>query len=140
VRITRGAAKSAASPTEPAPADRDRQTQTVSAFLAASRGGNFEALLAVLDPDVVFRPGAAAAAMGGVGEVRSAAAVANLFKGRAQAARPALVDGEVAIAVFFGGQLRILLALTMLNEKIAGIEAIADHARLAAYDVELIGV
>jgi RNA polymerase sigma-70 factor (ECF subfamily) len=118
--------------------DRDRQNEIVKAFLAASRDGDFEGLLAVLDPEVVFRPDAAATAMGGVGEVRSAAAVANLFKGRAQAARPALVDGEVSVAVFFGGQLRIVLALTMLNEKIAGIEAIADRARLEAFDVEMI--
>lgn len=123
---------------ETAHPDRDRQNEIVKAFLAASRDGNFEGLLAVLDPDVVFRSDQAAMAMGGHGELRGAAAVAQTFKGRARAAQPALVDGAPAIAVYLQGQLRIVLALTLVNEKIAGIEAIADRARLDAFEVELI--
>jgi RNA polymerase sigma-70 factor (ECF subfamily) len=124
--------------TEAAPADRHRQNEIVGAFLAASREGNFEALLTVLDPDVVFRPDQAAASMGGVGEVRGASAVANLFKGRAQAARPALADGAPAVAVIFQGQVRIVLALTFIDGRIAGIEAIADRARLGGLAVTLL--
>ena len=121
-----------------APPDRDRQNEIVGAFLAAAREGNFEALLAMLDPDVVFRPDAVAAAMGSVGEVRGAAPVANLFKGRAQAARPALVDGAPGVAVIVQGQMRIVLALTFADGKISGIEAIADRARLETVDIEVL--
>ena len=78
--------------------DVTRQREIVDAFLAASRGGDFDALLAVLDPDVVFRADHVAVTMGGVAELRGAAAVAETFRGRAQAARAALVDGAVGIA------------------------------------------
>ncbi len=72
------------------------------------------------------------------GELRGAAAVAQVFKGRAQAAKPALVDGALAVSVAFGGQLRIVLGLTFANGKIAAIEAIADRARIAEFDVEVL--
>ena len=118
--------------------DLEKQRRVVEAFLAAARAGDFEALLTMLDPDVVFRPDATAVQMGGTGELRGAAAVAQTFKGRAQAAKPALVDGALAVSVAFGGQLRIVLGLTFANGKIAAIEAIADPARLAAFDVEVL--
>ncbi len=122
----------------PAPdADLSRRRKVVEAFLAASREGDFEGLLAVLDPEVVFRTDAAAARMGGPAEARSAAAVANLFKGRAQAARAALVDGMPGVAVILGGQLRIVLNLTMTDERIVEIEAVADPASIEEFDVVL---
>lgn len=123
--------------TEFSPADSDCQTEIFAAFLAASREGDFEKLLTVLDPDVVFRPDATAAAMGGVGELRGAATVANLFKGRAQSARRAL-EGAPGVAVIFQKQARIVLALTFVDGRIAGIEAIADRARLANLPVTLL--
>jgi RNA polymerase sigma factor (sigma-70 family) len=116
-------------------ADLARQREVVDAFLATSRDGDFEALLAVLDPDVVFRADPVAARMGGQAELRGAAAVAATFKGRAQAARPALVDGVLGVAVDSGGQLRIVLALTITGGKIAEINAIADPERLGQFDV-----
>ena len=122
--------------TEVANPDLEKQRRVVEAFLAAARAGDFEALLAELDPDVVFRADATAAQMGGIAELRGAAAVAQSFKGRAQAAKPALVDGALAVSVAFGAQLRIVLGLTFANGKIAAIEAIADPARIAAFDVE----
>jgi RNA polymerase sigma-70 factor (ECF subfamily) len=122
--------------TEVANPDLEKQRRVVEAFLAAARAGDFEALLAELDPDVVFRADATAAQMGGIAELHGAAAVAQSFKGRAQAAKPALVDGALAVSVSFGGQLRIVLGLTFANGKIAAIEAIADPARIAAFDVE----
>lgn len=121
----------------PAP-DLAQQRRVVDAFLAASRGGDFEALLAVLDPDVVFRPDAAAVRMGGTGEIRGAAAVAATFKGRAQAARPALVDGEMGLAVVFGGRVRVVLRLTVANGRIAEIEAVADPERLGRFDLDVL--
>jgi RNA polymerase sigma-70 factor (ECF subfamily) len=116
----------------PAVADTDvtRQRKVVDAFLAASRGGDFEALLAVLDPDVVFRADATAVRMGGQAVIRGSTAVANTFKGRAQAAKPALIDGAVGLAVIFGGRLRIALNLTFAEDRIVGIEAVADPERL----------
>src|SRR5438445_4602840 len=98
--------------TPPAPeADVSRQKKIVDAFLAASRDSDFEGLLAVLDPDVVFRADPAAQRLGSLGEMRGAAAVAEAFRGRATAARPALVDGAFALAVILGGQLRIVARL-----------------------------
>ncbi|HEY4142125.1 MAG TPA: sigma-70 family RNA polymerase sigma factor [Pseudolabrys sp.] len=122
---------------EPPRADLDKQRQIVEAFLAASRAGDFEALLTMLDPDVVFRPDTAAMRMGNnVTELHGAEAVAQSFKGRAQTAKPALVDGAVSVTVSFGGHVRIVLGLTFAEGKIAAIDAIADPARIAAFDVE----
>jgi RNA polymerase sigma factor (sigma-70 family) len=121
-------------------ADVTRQRKVVDAFLAASRGGDFEALLAVLDPDVVFRADTAAVRMGGQAEIRGATAVANTFKGRAQAAKPALIDGAVGLAVIFGGRLRIALNLTITNDRIVGIEAVADPDRLSQMDLAVLNV
>jgi RNA polymerase sigma-70 factor (ECF subfamily) len=121
-------------------ADVARQRKVVDAFLAASRGGDFEALLAVLDPDVVFRADPIAVRMGGLPEIRGAAAVAETFKGRAQAAKPALIDGAVGIAVIFGGRLRIALNLTITDDRIVGIEAVADPERLRQFDLTVLNV
>lgn len=125
--------------TPPAPdADFSRQKQIVDAFLAASRSGDFEGLLAVLDPNVVFRADQAAQRLGSLAEIRGAAAVAETFKGRAQAAKPALVDGALALAVSFGGQLRIVLRLTISGDRIATVEAVADAGQIAEFDVEML--
>lgn len=118
--------------------DLPRRRKVVEAFLAASRDGDFEGLLTVLDPEVVFRADAVATKMGSPAELRSAAAVANLFKGRAKAARAALVDGVPGVAVIFGGHLRVVLNLTMTGERITGIEAMADPATLGELDVALL--
>ncbi len=103
-------------------ADLSRQRKIVDAFIAASRGGDFEGLLAVLDPDVVFRADDAAQRLGSLAEIRGAAAVAENFKGRAQAAKPALVDGALALAVILGGQLRVVVRLTITGDRISAVE------------------
>ena len=77
--------------------------------------------------------------MGSLAEIRGAAAVAQTFKGRAQSAKPALVDGVLAVAVILGSQIRIVLRLTLENDRIAGIEAIAEPERLGDMDVEILG-
>lgn len=107
-----------------------RQREVVAAFLAASRAGDFAALLTVLDPDVVFRADRAAVQLGGSAEVTGAAAVASAFTGRAQDARPALIDGMLGIVVAPRGRLVLALALTIVGGKIVTIAAIADPARL----------
>jgi RNA polymerase sigma-70 factor (ECF subfamily) len=129
---------SAKSDTETPEADLSRQRVIVDAFLAASKNGDFEALLAVLDPEVVFRSDAVAAKMGGAVELRGAEAVANTFKGRAQAAQPAVVDGAMAIAVVFGGKLRLVLELRIAGDRIAGIQAVADPDRIKGFDVAIL--
>ncbi|RTL74756.1 MAG: RNA polymerase subunit sigma-70, partial [Bradyrhizobiaceae bacterium] len=96
------------------------------------------ALLSVLDPEVVFRSDAVAAKMGGAVELRGAEAVANTFKGRAQAAQPAVVDGAMAIAVVFGGRLRLVLELRIVGDRIAGIQAVADPDRIKGFDVAIL--
>jgi RNA polymerase sigma factor (sigma-70 family) len=123
---------------EAADGDAPRQRRIVEAFLAASRDGDFEGLLAVLDPDVVFRADAAAQRLGSLAEIRGATAVAETFKGRAQTAKPALVDGGTALAVILGGQLRIVLQFTIVGDRIAAFEAIADAERIAAFDIEVL--
>ncbi|WP_269931817.1 sigma-70 family RNA polymerase sigma factor [Aminobacter sp. HY435] len=119
-------------------ADRTRQREVVDAFLAASRGGDFAGLLAVLDPNVVFRADAVASRLGNVAELRGAQAVANNFKGRAQSARPALVDGSIGLLIAPMGKLRVVLALTVTDGRIAAIDAIAAPDRLAQLDVVLL--
>src|SRR5438874_6288184 len=122
----------------PPNADISRQRKIVDAFLAASRNGDFEGLLAVLDPDVVFSADQAAQRLGSLAEIRGAAAVAETFKGRAQAAKPALVDGALGLAVIFGGQLRIVLHLTIAGDRISAVEAVADAERIGTFDVAVL--
>lgn len=124
-------------PAVPKPA-RARQREVVDAFLAASRGGDFEALLAMLDPDVVLRADGTAARLGGSAETRGAAAVAAVFDGRARAASPALIDGRMGVAVAPGGKLLLVLRLTIADGRIAAIEAVADPERLRDLRVEVL--
>jgi RNA polymerase sigma-70 factor (ECF subfamily) len=119
-------------------ADFGRKREIVDAFLAASRGGDFEGLLAVLDPDVVFRADDTAQRLGSLAEIRGAAGVAENFRGRAQAAKPALVDGGLALAIILGGELRAVLHLTIAGDRIAAVEAVADAERLGQFDVEVL--
>jgi RNA polymerase sigma-70 factor, ECF subfamily len=125
---------------EPLSPDDDlaRQREVAAAFLAASRDGNFDALLAVLDPEVIFRADAVAVQMGGTAEIRGGAAVAQTFKGRARAAQVALVDGAVGLAVVLQGRLRIVLGLTIADGRIIAIDAIADPKHVARLDVQIL--
>jgi hypothetical protein len=92
----------------PAPAaTTDLEHEAVLAD-SVGRGGDFEALLAVLDPDIALRADAIAARMDGTGEVRGAAAVAATFAGRAAGARLALIDGAPGMMWAQGGQLRVV--------------------------------
>src|SRR5262245_10611291 len=123
----------------PAPdAELSRKRGIIEAFLKASREGDFEGLLAVLDPDVVFRADAAAQRLGALAEIRGAQAVARTFKGRARAGKAALVDGEMGGAVVLGGVLRIALRVTFAGERIAAVDAVADEAQLAEIDLEVL--
>jgi len=121
-----------------APKDEMRaERKVVDAFLTAAREGNFEALLAVLDPQVVMRGDAAAIRMGGPRQLSGSAAVAKSFAGRAQAARFVLVDGATAIVVAPQGRLLLVLGVTIQDGRIAAIEAIADPERLMRFAFSL---
>jgi RNA polymerase sigma-70 factor (ECF subfamily) len=114
-------------------ADLARQREVVDAFRTALRAGDFEGLLAVLDPDVVVRIDGAAAAPGAAKVVRGAANWARGAITFAQAARfvqPALVDGGLGLVLAPGGRLQRVLRITFRNEKIVEIEIIADSAHL----------
>jgi len=110
----------------------------VDAFLAAARNGDFEGLLTLLDPDVVFRADPTAVRMGGPAEIRGAAAVARSFQGRAQGARTALVDGAVGVVVAPNGRLMLVLGLTIANGKISRIDVIADPERLGTLELAVL--
>ncbi|HZY29159.1 MAG TPA: sigma-70 family RNA polymerase sigma factor [Jiangellaceae bacterium] len=116
-------------------ADLTRQRTVVDAFLAASRDGDFDALLALLDPDVVLRADHAAVQVGASKEVHGAAAVAATFAGRARAARPALVNGVAGAVWAPGGRPRIVFDFTMSDGKIVAIELLADPERLRRLDL-----
>jgi RNA polymerase sigma factor (sigma-70 family) len=112
-----------------------RQRPVVDAFLAAARSGDMAGLLAVLDPDVVLRADRAAVRLGDVTELHGAEAVAANFKGKAQAARPALVDGALGVVVAPQGRLLLVLNLTFVGDRIAAIEVVAEPDRLEALDL-----
>ena len=116
-------------------ADRARQREVLDAFLAASRDGEFEALLTVLDPDVVFRGDEAAARIGGATEMRGARLVADAFCGRAQVAEPALLDGELGVLVAPHGEIVVVLRITFREGRISEINAVADHATIDAMEL-----
>ncbi|HYS53142.1 MAG TPA: sigma-70 family RNA polymerase sigma factor [Thermoanaerobaculia bacterium] len=119
-------------------ADLTHQREVVDAFLAASRNGDFDALLAVLDPDAVLR-GDAAALRGAPPEIRGAAAIANrAIKGGARAAQPALVNGAVGVVVAPRGRLMMVLNFTVRRGKIVEIEAIGDPERLRQLDLAVL--
>lgn len=118
--------------------DLASQQEIVDAFLAASRNGDFEGLLAVLDPDVVVLADDAAARLGGARELRGAGAVARAFMGRAQAARTALVNGAVGAVVAPRGRLLMVVRFTIADGRIAEIDAVADPERLGEFDLSVL--
>jgi RNA polymerase sigma-70 factor (ECF subfamily) len=119
--------------------DIARQRVVVEAFLAASRRGDFDALLAVLDPDVVLRVDAAAAPPGVAREVRGAPAVAKRARaGGVRETQEALVNGSVGIVAAPGGRLSVVLAFTISEGRIVEIDVIADPERLGRLDLAVL--
>ncbi|WP_394833535.1 sigma-70 family RNA polymerase sigma factor [Pendulispora rubella] len=119
------------SPTVP-DADLSRQREVVQAFLSASREGNFDALLAVLDPDVVLRADLGPRT-GGSKEVRGARNVAGqalTFARLGLSARPALVNGAAGTVSSRDGQIFSVMGFTIVNDRIAQIHVLADPERL----------
>ncbi|POX39118.1 RNA polymerase subunit sigma-70 [Streptomyces sp. Ru73] len=122
-------------------AELDRQRRVVEAFLAASRRGDLDALLAVLAPGVVRRADPAALPPGAAPVLSGARAVAEgtlVLGRRARFAEPALVDGAPGIVVAPYGRLLLVLTLTVEAGRISAYEVIADQARLARLDLAVL--
>jgi RNA polymerase sigma-70 factor (ECF subfamily) len=115
-------------------ADRRRQAKLVEAFLAAARDGEFERLLALLDPEIVLTADPGAARIGVASELRGADAVAE-FARYARGATPALLDGDAAIVWLVGGVPRVVYRFSTDGERITGIELIGDPDRVRALDL-----
>jgi RNA polymerase sigma factor (sigma-70 family) len=124
-------------PPEPG-VDHTRRREVVAAFLAASRGGDFDALLALLDPDVVLRADGASVSAGAPKEVRGAPAVAGQFSGRAQAAQAALIDGAPGAVWVIGRRPRVVFDFTITDGRIVEIELIAEPERLRQFDLTVL--
>ncbi|WP_345559569.1 sigma factor-like helix-turn-helix DNA-binding protein [Streptomonospora halophila] len=125
----------------PPETDRARRRRVVEAFLAASREGDFDALLAVLDPEVVFRADAATVPGGTPVMLRGARNVAKGASAAAQRAResvPGLVDGSPALVRVQEGRVSLVLTFTVADDLITGIEAIAEPERLHTLDVAVL--
>jgi RNA polymerase sigma-70 factor, ECF subfamily len=118
--------------------DLTHKREVIDAFLAASRGGDFDALLAVLDPDVVLRADQTAVQMGTSEEIRGAPAVARQFSGRARTAQLALVNGAIGLVWAPGGQTRVVFSFTIKGGKIGSINMLADPESLHKLDLAVL--
>jgi RNA polymerase sigma factor (sigma-70 family) len=120
------------------PGDLARQWTVVDAFLAASREGDFEGLLAILDPDVVLRADAGAGPFGPSVVVRGAREViaqAQRFAPLNRFARQVLVNGAPGFLVVRDGEPLALMAVTVQDGKVTEMDVLADPARLARLDL-----
>jgi len=121
-------------------ADLASQQAVVDAFLAAARGGDFDALLAVLDPDVVVRADPVPAVAGALREVRGARAVAEQalsFSRFARSARPALVNGAAGVVAWApDGRPFSVMGFTVRDGKVVAIDILTDPERLRRLDLE----
>jgi RNA polymerase sigma-70 factor (ECF subfamily) len=118
-------------------AELSENRRIVDAFLAASRAGDLDGLMAVLDPEVVVGGDAAALRLGGA-RLSGADATARYFTGRAQSARPALVDGAVGIVVAPAGKLLIAIAVTIRNGRITSLQGVAEPEHLRQVELALL--
>jgi len=119
-------------------ADLTRQREVVDAFLAAARGGDFDALLEVLDPGVVLRADLGPLPTGGSREVRGARAVAKgalAFSRLVPFAQPALVNGTAGVVAFRRGQPISVMGFTVRGGKVFEIDILADPERLRRLDL-----
>jgi RNA polymerase sigma factor (sigma-70 family) len=123
-------------------ADLSSQREVVDAFLAASREGDFEALIALLDPDVVLRADGGAALARGSRLVRGAPAVAKqsvtFARSAAGEARPALVNGAAGVVFAARGRPFSVVGFTVRHGRIVEIAVLADPARLQQLDVDVL--
>ena len=121
--------------------DVGRQREVVDAFLAAARDGDFEALLEVLDPDIVLRVDRGAFPRGASREVHGAEAVAEQvgrFAALAASARPAQVNGAAGFVVVRDGRTFAVAGFTVSGGRIVEIDLLADPDRLREIDLTIL--
>jgi RNA polymerase sigma-70 factor (ECF subfamily) len=121
--------------------DLGRQREVVDAFFAATRRGEFDGLVAVLDPQVVLRADDGAAHPERSAVVHGAAAVANralMFEQPGRVLRPALVNGAAGVVVTMGGRPVSVMGFTVSDGKIVRIDVMADPARLPRIDLTVL--
>jgi RNA polymerase sigma-70 factor (ECF subfamily) len=128
--------------------DLNRQRRVVDAFLAASRDGDFDALLELLDPDVELRAdettvaGTIANADKGApllsARMSGARTVATAFSGKARGALPALIDGNVGAVWMYKGKVMGLFVFTVVDDRVVGLELVNDRERVASAEVEVL--
>jgi RNA polymerase sigma-70 factor (ECF subfamily) len=119
-------------------ADLARQRRVVDAFLAAARTGDLDALVAVLDPEVVVRADWGKVPAGASRTLRGARAVAKqalAFAQRARSVRPVLVNGTAGVVADTGGRPLAVMGFTVRGGKIVEIDILADPARLRRLDL-----
>ncbi|GHG59881.1 sigma-70 family RNA polymerase sigma factor [Streptomyces griseocarneus] len=126
----------------PAPdTDLSRSRQVVDAFLSASRGGDFDALVAVLDPDIVARSDGGtllpSALRRGAAEVASQAIMFARF---AEAGHPVLVNGTPGFVAFAEGRPMSVMAFTIQGDRITALDILTDPERLACLDLSGLGI
>jgi RNA polymerase sigma factor (sigma-70 family) len=114
-----------------------RRREVVRAFLAASRGGDFAGLVALLDPSATLRSDDMAVRMGGNREVTGADAVARDFSGRARDAQPALLDGLPGAVWAPRGKVRVAVRFTFDGDTVTGLDLLADPELLARLDITI---
>jgi RNA polymerase sigma-70 factor (ECF subfamily) len=108
----------------------------IDAFMAAAHSGDFEALVAVLDPDVVLRVDLGAAGPSRI--LRGAAAVAEqalLFSRGAPFSRPVVINGAAGLVSMPGGRPATVFSPTVLGDRIVEINILADPERIARLDL-----
>ena len=111
--------------------------EVVDAFLKAARAGEFDSLLALLDPDVVLRADATAVAMGGpVPLLVGAHDVANRFNGGAAALFTTVVDGLAGAAWMYRGEAKVIFDFTIVDDKIVAIDMLSDPDVMAGLVLE----
>ncbi|MDP3736133.1 MAG: sigma-70 family RNA polymerase sigma factor [Hyphomonadaceae bacterium] len=129
-----------------AEADRERQRNVVTAFLAASRGGDFSALLAVLDPAVVLRADASAVAASVARladtpelapKIHGQSEVAKRFQGRLRMAQLALVEGDPGLVIAPGGTTRMVIDIIVEVDRIVEISLIGDAQDIEKLQLQL---
>ncbi len=128
--------------------DVRRQRLVLDAFTAASRKGDFEALVAVLDPDVVMRADDVAVDLSLAARSRGAAplgslmhgpqAVADVFLNRAQSTQRALIDGAAGLVWTAGGRPRGVFPFTVADGLVVEIDIVMDPDRISEFDIQLI--
>ncbi len=121
--------------------DLTRQREVVGAFMAAARAGDFDALVAVLDPDVVLRAdaGALSAASRVIRGAANVATQALSYSGRGLLNQPALINGVPGAVTTLNGVPIAIGALTVRGGKIAAIDILADPERLRQLDLAVLG-